>query len=92
MADYDKLLEPFAPQTLRAIQRAFHAGWSELSRTCGQADAIGTRNRLAGAIANLARKGIVDPHNLKDEALRVVNASRLASSRAPYEEAMQAEA
>jgi len=80
MADCDRLLEPFAPQTLEVIQRAFQAGRSELSRTCGQADAIRTRNRLAGAIANLARKGIVDPHRLKDEALRLLNASPQASS------------
>lgn len=92
MADCDRLLEPFAPQTLQAIQRAFQAGWTELSGTCGQADAIRTRNRLAGAIANLARKGIADPHNLKDEALRVLNASRRARSRTPYEGATQAEA
>jgi hypothetical protein len=92
MPDCDRLLEPFAPQTLQAIQRAFQAGWTELSRTCGQTDAVRTRNRLAGAIANLAGKGIVDPHRLKDEALRLMKASRRASSCTQYEEAMRAEA
>lgn len=92
MADYDKLLEPFAPQTLQAIQRAFQAGWTELSGICGQADAIRTRNRLAGAIANLARKGIVDPLCLKDEALRVLKPSGMAGPCTPYEGEMQVEA
>jgi hypothetical protein len=58
MAAYDPRVEPFAPHTLRAIQTAFRAGWNELRSAGLTADPDRTRNRLAGTIANLARKGI----------------------------------
>jgi hypothetical protein len=91
MAAYDPRLEPFAPHTLRAIQTAFHAGWSELRRAGLTADADRTRNRLAGTIANLARKGILDPRDLKDQALRALSAV-LGLSSMQCQERAQAEA
>jgi hypothetical protein len=81
--DKEPLLEPFAPHILSAIRTAFQAGWGELSREL-VVDATFMRNRLAGTIANLASKGILDPHELKDRALHAlgVTASRAASALA----------
>lgn len=64
----EPLLEPFEPHTLSAIRMAFQAAWSEVSREV-VADVSYMRNRLVGTIANLARKGILDPHELKTQAL-----------------------
>ena len=91
MAAYDPRLDPFPPQTLRAIQTAFQAGWNELRRAGVMADPDRTRNRLAGTIANLARRGILDPRELKAQALRALNASLGLSSR-QCRESVQAEA
>jgi hypothetical protein len=91
MAAYEPRLEPFAPQTLWAIQTAFQAGWNELRSAGLTADPDRTRNRLAGTIANLARKGILDPRELKDQVLRALSAS-LGLSSMQCRESMQAEA
>jgi hypothetical protein len=91
MAAYDPRLEPFAPPTLRVIQTAFQAGWNELRSAGLTADPDRTRNRLAGTIANLARKGILDPRELKDQALGALNAS-LGLSYMQRREPIQAEA
>jgi hypothetical protein len=64
----ESLLEPFEPHILSAIRTAFQAGWSELPREL-VADVTRMRNRLAGTIANLAVKGVLDPHELKQRAL-----------------------
>ena len=64
----ESLLEPFEPHILSAIRTAFQAAWSEVSQELA-ADVSDMRNRLVGTIANLARKGILDPHELKHQAL-----------------------
>jgi hypothetical protein len=78
----ESLLEPFESHILSAIRTAFQAGWSELPRDL-VADATHTRNRLAGTIANLAVKGVLDPHELKQRALDAVGigAPALAGDR-----------
>jgi hypothetical protein len=92
MAGCDPRLEPSAPRTLRAIQNAFQAGGNELRSAGLTADPDRTRNRLAGTtIADLARKGILDPRELKEQALRALNAS-LGFSSMQCREAVQAEA
>jgi hypothetical protein len=80
MGTYDPRLEPFTPQTLRAIRTAFQDGWSELQSAGLTADPDRTRNRLVGTIANLAKRGILDPQELKDEALCALRASLGLSS------------
>jgi len=75
MHTYEAMLEPFEAHTLEAIRTAFQAGWDELSQQVPQADLL-LRNRLVGAIANLAQSGIDDPGELKREALQRL---RLAS-------------
>ena len=75
----EALLEPFAPHMLTAIRTAFQACWNELPRDL-TADVTHMRNRLACTIANLASKGILDPHELKSLALNTlgIGASPLA--------------
>jgi len=67
----ERLLEPFEPHILSAIRTAFQAGWNELPQHL-IADVTRMRNRLAGTIANLALKGVLDPHELKQRALDAV--------------------
>jgi hypothetical protein len=84
MPAYDPRLDPFHPHTLLAIQTAFQAGWNELRRVGVMADPDRMRNRLAGTIANLAREGILDPRELKEQALGALNASLgLSSTQRP---------
>lgn len=68
MNKYETLLEPFETHTLTAIRAAFQAGWDELCRQKPHAD-LYLRNRLIGAIANLAQSGVDDPCELKRRAL-----------------------
>jgi hypothetical protein len=73
----EPLLDPFEPHMLSAIRAAVQASWSELPRDeCGHVARV--RNRLAGTIANLAVKGVLDPHELKQRALDAVQAPVLA--------------
>jgi hypothetical protein len=65
------LLEPFEPHMLSAIRTGVQASWSELPPDL-VADAARMRNKLAGTIANLALKGVLDPHELKQGALDAV--------------------
>ena len=65
------LLEPLEPHILSAIRTAVQASWSELPHDL-VADVARMRNRLAGTIANLALKGVLDPHELKQRALDAV--------------------
>jgi hypothetical protein len=67
----DISLEPFAPHVLAAIRTAFEAGWNEISRGVS-ADATCMRNRFAGTLANLANKGILNPEELKEQALEAL--------------------
>jgi hypothetical protein len=84
MAAYDPRLDPFPPQTLRVIQTAFQAGWNELRKAGVMTDPDRVRNRLAVTIANLGREGILDPRELKDQALGALNASLgLSSTQRP---------
>jgi hypothetical protein len=67
----EPLLDPFEPHMLSAIRAAVQASWSELPRDeCGHVARV--RNRLVGTIANLALKGVLDPHELKQRALDAV--------------------
>lgn len=68
MNKYEALLEPIETHTLTAIRAAFQAGWDELCRQKPHADLF-LRNRLIGAIANLAQSGVDDPGELKGRAL-----------------------
>jgi hypothetical protein len=67
----EPLLEPFEPDMLSAIRAAVQGTWSELPRDEG-GDVTLVRNRLAGTIANLALKGVLDPQELKQRALDAV--------------------
>lgn len=69
MHTYEAMLEPFETHTLTAIRAAFQASWDELCRQESHADLF-LRNRLIGAIANLAQSGIDDPDELKRGALQ----------------------
>ena len=64
-------LEPFAPHILAAIRTAFRGCWNELPLDNPE-DVSRTRNKLVGTIANLASKGILDPHELKSQALQAL--------------------
>jgi hypothetical protein len=76
------MLEPFAPDTLATIRAAFRAGWQELTAGASAGDPI-LRNRLAGAIANLARAGVDDADELKRKALRRLKARTPLSPSRP---------
>ena len=71
---YNRLFEPFEPETLERIRAAFQAGWHELCNAGALPNPLMVRNRLAGTIACLAARGISDPMELKDLALRTVTA------------------
>ena len=74
MRERTPLLEPFEPETLETIRAAFQAGWHELCNAGALPNPLMVRNRLAGTIACLAARGISDPMELKDQALRTVTA------------------
>lgn len=67
-------LEPFEPHILSAIRTAFQAGWSEMSQEL-VTDVTSVRNKLVGTIATLASKGVLDPHELKEQALNALGLS-----------------
>ena len=71
---HNRLFEPFEPETLERIRAAFRAGWHELCNAGALPNPLMVRNRLAGTIACLAARGISDPMELKDQALRTVTA------------------
>jgi hypothetical protein len=73
MARHEDLLQPFDADTLEVIQTAFRAGWHELCNGDPVANPAQLRNRLAGTIAHLARRGITDPLHLKEKALQRVH-------------------
>ena len=81
MHTYDAMLEPFEARTLAAIRAAFQAGWDELCRQVPHADLF-LRNRLIGAIANLAQSGIDDPRELKRRALHRLRIGTVAEAPA----------
>ena len=82
MHTYEAMLEPFETHTLTAIRAAFQAGWDELCRQKPHADLF-LRNRLIGAIANLAQSGIDDPGELKLGALQRLGLATVAEAPAP---------
>ena len=69
MHTYEAILEPFGANRLAAIRTAFQASWEELCQREPHADLF-LRNRLVGAIANLAQSGIDDPDELRRGALQ----------------------
>jgi hypothetical protein len=78
MRNHNSLLEPFEPEILEKIRTAFQAAWHELCNAGASSDPHALRNRLAGTIARLAKCGISDPLELKDQALRTLTSqSRL---------------
>ncbi len=83
MHTYEAMLEPFETHTLTAIRAAFQAGWDELCRREPQADLF-LRNRLIGAIANLAQSGIDDPDELKRGALHRLRLGTVAEAAGAY--------
>ena len=58
-------------RTCCPLSAAVQATWSELPRDEG-GDVTLVRNRLAGTIANLALKGVLDAQELKQRALDAV--------------------
>jgi hypothetical protein len=74
MREHNHVLEPFEPEMLERIRAAFQAGWHELCNARALPNPLIVRNRLAGTIACLAARGISDPLELKDQALRTVTA------------------
>jgi hypothetical protein len=70
MSTHDRLLEPFDAATLAAIQTAFAAAWHELCNRGPVHSPTQVRNRLAGALAQLAHTGATDPMHLKEKALQ----------------------
>jgi hypothetical protein len=70
MSQHDSLLDPFDAPTLAAIQTAFAAAWHELCNRGPVPSPAQERNRLAGALAQLAHSGITDPIHLKEKALQ----------------------
>jgi len=83
MKKYEAMLEPFDARTLTAIRSAFQAGWEELCQQVPHADLF-LRNRLVGAIANLAQSGIDDPSELKREALQRLSLGSAKGMADPY--------
>jgi hypothetical protein len=81
MARCDELLQPMEPHVLNAIHEGFHAAWPELCASTPTGDPERTRNKLLGAIANLAQCGIRDPLELKGRALRSMRATAARESR-----------
>jgi hypothetical protein len=70
MSQHDPLFEPFDAPTLAAIRTAFAAAWHELCNRGPVPSPAQVRNRLAGALAQLAHSGVTDPMHLKERALQ----------------------
>jgi hypothetical protein len=81
MARCDELLQPMKEDVLNAIHAGFQAAWRELCESTLIGDPERTRNKLLGAIANLAQCGIRDPLELKARALRSLRATAAREPR-----------
>lgn len=64
----------FDPSQLKAMKKAFDAAWGEIAPgVSARAEAIeAARIRLARIVLSVAKRGTLDPHKLKDEAMRLM--------------------
>ena len=64
----------FDPDQLKAIRKAFDDAWERIAPdVSSRADALeASRLRLASIVLSIAKRGILEPKQLTDEALRLM--------------------
>ena len=66
----------FDDKQLKAIKKAFDKAWDQISpQISKRPDAIeASRMKLATVVLSIAKRGLLDPQQLTDEALRLMSA------------------